>query len=45
MYLPKIIEEAERVLRENPGISTAELAAKVSNKIERTDNFWVMLKK
>lgn len=45
MYLPKIIEEAERVLRESPGISTAELAAKVSSKIERTDNFWVMLKK
>lgn len=45
MYFPKIIEEAERVLRENPGISTAELAAEVSNKIERTDNFWVMLKK
>lgn len=45
MYFPKIIEEAERVLRENPEISTAELAAEVSNKIERTDNFWVMLKK
>ena len=45
MYLPKIIEEADQALRENPGISTADLAAKVSNKIERTDNFWVMLKK
>lgn len=45
MYLSKIIEEAERALRENPEISTAELAETVSNKIERPDNFWVQLKK
>ncbi len=44
MYLPKIIEEAERTLREKPEISTTELAEEVCNKIERADNFWVMIK-
>lgn len=44
MYLPKIIEEAERTLREKPDSSTAELAEAVCSSIERPDNFWVMLK-
>jgi len=43
MYLPKIIEEAERVLREKPDSSTTELAEAVCKQIERPDNFWVML--
>ncbi len=45
MYLPKIIEETERTLREKPDSSTAELAEAVCSSIERPDNFWVMLKK
>ena len=45
MYLPKMIEEAERTLREKPDSSTAELAEAVCSSIERPDNFWVMLKK
>ena len=44
MYLLKIIEEAERVLREKPGCTTAELAEIVCKQIEREDNFWVMIK-
>jgi len=44
MYLPKIIEEAERALREKPDSSTKELAEAVCNSIERPDNFWVQLK-
>ena len=44
MYLPKIIEEAERALREKPDSSTKELAEAVCSSIERPDNFWVMLK-
>ena len=44
MYLPKIIEEAERALREKPGSSTKELAEAVCSSIERPDNFWVQLK-
>lgn len=44
MYLQKIIEETERALREKPDSSTAELAEVVCEKIERVDNFWVMLK-
>ena len=43
MYLPKIIEEAERALREKPDSSTKELAEAVCSSIERPDNFWVML--
>lgn len=43
MYLPKIIEEAERALREKPDSSTKELAEVVCSSIERPDNFWVML--
>ena len=43
MYLPKIIEEAERALREKPGSSTKELAEAVCSSIERPDNFWVQL--
>ena len=43
MYLPKIIEEAERALREKPESSTKELAEAVCNAVERPDNFWVML--
>lgn len=44
MYLPKIIEEAERALREKPDSSTKELAEAVCSSIERPDNFWVQLK-
>ena len=44
MYLPKIIEEAERALREKPDSSTKEIAEAVGNSIERSDNFWVQLK-
>ena len=43
MYLPKIIEEAERALREKPDCSIKELAETVCSSIERPDNFWVML--
>lgn len=44
IYLPKIIEEAERALREKPDSSTKELAEAVCSSIERPDNFWVQLK-
>ena len=44
MYLPKIIEEAERALREKPDSSTKELAEAVCSSIECPDNFWVQLK-
>lgn len=44
IYLPKIIEAAERSLREQPGSSTAELTEQVCRQIERKDNFWVMQK-
>lgn len=44
MYLPKIIEETERALREKPGSSTTELAEAVCGAIERPDNFWIQLK-
>lgn len=43
MYLPKIIEEAERALREKPDSSTKELAEAACSSIERPDNFWVQL--
>ncbi len=43
LYLPKVIEEAERALREKPDSSTAELAEAVCSAIERPDNFWVQL--
>ena len=43
MYLPKIIEAAERGIRENPGCSTEKLAEMVCSSIERSDNFWVQL--
>ena len=43
MYLPKIIEAAERTLREQPGCTTKELSEAVCSQIERPDNFWVML--
>lgn len=43
MYLPKIIEEAERALREKPDSRTTDLAATVCGSIERPDNFWVQL--
>lgn len=43
MYLPKIIEAAERGLRENPDCSAEELSKKVCSAIERPDNFWVQL--
>ena len=45
MYFPKIIEEAERALREKPDCGTKELAEIVCKQIERPDNFWLMLKK
>lgn len=43
MYLSKVIEAAERGLRENPGLTTAELAEMVCASIERPDNFWAIL--
>ena len=43
MYLPKVIEAAERALRENPDCTTAELAKAACSSIERPDNFWVQL--
>ena len=43
MYLPKVIETAERYLRENPDYTTAELGEAVCRSIERPDNFWVQL--
>lgn len=45
MYLPKMIEEAERALRQKPACTTAELAETVCRQIERKDNFWVIIKK
>lgn len=44
IYLPKVIEAAERVLREQPEISSTELIEQVCRQIERADNFWVMIK-
>lgn len=43
VYLTKVIEAAERGLRENPGCSAVELAEGVCGSIERSDNFWVQL--
>ncbi|MBP3568223.1 MAG: helix-turn-helix domain-containing protein [Lachnospiraceae bacterium] len=44
VYLPKIIEVAERVLREQQGCSAEKIAEQVCFAIERKDNFWVMIK-
>lgn len=44
-YLPKVLEEMERLLREQPELSVAELTGQVCARLERPDNFWVLVGK
>lgn len=44
IYLPKIIEAMEERLREQKESTTKELLEAVCAKIERQDNFWVVLR-
>lgn len=43
LFLPKMIEISDNVLRRNPDADADELAAQIRNAIEREDNFWVVM--
>ena len=43
LYLPKIIEGVEHELREYGVCDAAKLAERVCAKLERDDNFWVVM--
>lgn len=43
VYLPKMIEISDNVLRRNPNADADELAAQIRSVIEREDNFWVVM--
>ena len=44
IYLPKIIEIADRCLRENPMITAREIADEIGTEICCTDNYWRIVK-